>query len=134
MFPEVYRHFLGLDAVWVEARLRGYQRLCVDASDLCSVPAIVENPASWVDGKLFRDVDDHCFELLDRFEDIEDGDYVREVVTLELPDGSAAAAQTYTIGPSLRKSVGAEWSAEYFSKSCLPQFVAKVLPRYLNSV
>ncbi|MCB0344982.1 MAG: gamma-glutamylcyclotransferase [Bdellovibrionales bacterium] len=133
LFPEVYQHFLGPDAVWEQAKLSDYQRLSVDGGDACSVPAIVKNTGTSVDGKVFFGIDARCFELLDHFEDIDNGDYLREVVSIEMPDGTTASAQTYIAGPSLEHSLGGNWCPDTFCERCLAEFVAKVLPHYLST-
>ncbi len=79
------------------ATLRGHARRMVSGFDYpFLVPADVDDT---VDGELILGLADADFPVLDRYEDVDDGLYVRDRVTVQTADGPVDA-WTYLKGPA----------------------------------
>ena len=97
--PVVRTRVLGerTDLTTCAALLHGYARQMVPGFDYpFLVPA---DAAASVDGELILGLADADYTILDRYEDVDDGLYVRDGVTVETPDGPLEA-WTYLKGPA----------------------------------
>lgn len=79
------------------AVLPGHERIMMPGFDYPFV--VPADRASRVEGELLHGLGPPEYELLDRYEDVEDGLYVRVVVTVETAAGSADA-WVYLRGPN----------------------------------
>ncbi len=86
----------------LRARLVGYQRT---VNEGYPYPFIVVAEHGVVDGVLLLDLTPHDMRTLDRYEDVEDGMYQRELVEVEAwgcgPGTPRLLAYTYVAGPAL---------------------------------
>ncbi len=86
----------------LRARLTGYQRM---ASERYPYPFIVATNGGVVDGVLLLDLTPYDLSVLDRYEEVEEGVYCRELVQVEAwgcgPSTLRMPAFTYVAGPAL---------------------------------
>src|SRR5690242_7007037 len=86
----------------LRAQLRGYQR---KADEGYPYPFIVATQGGLVDGVLLLDLTPNDLQTLDRYEDVDDGVYRREVVEVEAwgcgPSTLRLQAYAYVAGPAL---------------------------------
>jgi len=97
----------------VPATLRGYRRLCVKGEHY---PALVLDEKGCVEGVVYTNVPRAAWARLDRFE----GEmYLREIVQVELNDGSLVHAETYVARDEFADClVDAEWNfADFLHKN-----------------
>ena len=97
--PRVRRRLLGerTDLTTCQATLHGFARQIVPGFDYpFVVPAAAD---AKVDGELLLGLHEADYPTLDRYEDVDDGLYVRARVTVETTDGPADA-WTYLKGPA----------------------------------
>jgi gamma-glutamylcyclotransferase (GGCT)/AIG2-like uncharacterized protein YtfP len=94
--PAVRARLLGSQTILTTgpAVLRGHARIMVPDFDY---PFIV--PAAQVDGELLVSLESSHLAILDRYEDVDEGLYVRVVVSVETPVG-ARDAWAYLKGPN----------------------------------
>jgi hypothetical protein len=98
--PDVRARVLGArtDLTTCPAVLRGYARRTVPGfAHAFLVPA---EPDTSVDGELILGLMDADYPILDAYEDVDDGLYLRAAVTVETADGPLAA-WTYRGGPAI---------------------------------
>lgn len=92
--------------------LRDYSRRAVKGEHY---PAIVKESGNRVEGIIYRGVPRSGWDRLDRFEG--EG-YVRQLVNIELPDGSTTGAQTYVTNPTCLYTLESfEWDYEQFLRT-----------------
>jgi hypothetical protein len=88
------------------ARLGGYQRVMPTTS---IYPCIVPAPERSVEGLLIMDLDSDDLRALDRYEEVEEGCYQRQIVDVQVwgcgPRLLRFSAHTYVAGPRLRASL-----------------------------
>ena len=97
--PHVRTDLLGerTDLATCPATLHGYVRELVPGFEYPFVMPAGSDIA--VDGELLLGLTDDDYTILDRYEDVDDGLYVRVMVTVETEDGPLAA-WTYLKGPA----------------------------------
>jgi gamma-glutamylcyclotransferase (GGCT)/AIG2-like uncharacterized protein YtfP len=86
----------------LRARLADYERLVLDTFDY---PLIIRRAGHSVDGILIMDLSPRDLVVLDRYEDVECGNYSRASVDVEAwgcgPQPLVVGAQAYVAGPNL---------------------------------
>jgi gamma-glutamylcyclotransferase (GGCT)/AIG2-like uncharacterized protein YtfP len=93
MCEDIMEEVSGCRLAGVPGTLKGYGRRSVRGEHY---PALVPHEEGRVEGVVYRNVPDSAWERLDRFE----GEmYVRQLVQIELNDGSTAQAATYVVQP-----------------------------------
>lgn len=122
---------LMFDAVWQRvvtgyyenhpATLSGFVRKCVKNEPY---PVVFrENTGNSIDGVLYLNIMPKDLALLDEFE----GEYyVREPITVHLPDGSSLAAEVYMLKDQFRHiATDHDWDAEMFERYGLHTFLER---------
>jgi gamma-glutamylcyclotransferase (GGCT)/AIG2-like uncharacterized protein YtfP len=86
----------------IAARLDGFERIATDAYPF---PFIVAAPGRSVDGVLLMDLSLQDVAALDRYEEVDQGTYQRQIVEVEAwgcgPRTRRLQAHTYVAGPAL---------------------------------
>jgi len=121
MFEPVWSRLVSGHYPASPASLAGFVRRCVKDE---SYPVIFRGlPTDTVEGVLYRNLTAGDLDLLDAFE----GDYyVREAVTLRLPDGSACPAQTYVLKDQYRHLADdREWDVDRFASTDIHHFLTQ---------
>jgi gamma-glutamylcyclotransferase (GGCT)/AIG2-like uncharacterized protein YtfP len=120
MFDRVWRQVAGRSYETTAARLYGYARRKIKNE---TYPAIVPAGAdSFVDGRLYVDVDEGVIAKLDCFE----GDAYRQTkVTCELPDGSGRPSLAYVFKSRYRHRLeSVDWDPVWFSRIGIHRFLS----------
>lgn len=131
MFPAIAQRVAGLDQIPAEAALHGFARYAVKNREKAQVPAIISEQGGEVVGKLYRDISRNAWALLDHFEEIDKGLYVRESVVVLLTDGASIEADTYVAGATVRNLLRGEWDAVEFQTRHLSYYMEALLPGFL---
>jgi gamma-glutamylcyclotransferase (GGCT)/AIG2-like uncharacterized protein YtfP len=93
MCEDIMREVSGCRLSYVSGTLRGYRRRSVRGE---TYPALIPHEKGRVEGVVYRKVPDSAWERLDGFE----GEmYARQVVQIELEDGTRLPAATYVVKP-----------------------------------
>lgn len=124
-FAEV-RHALGLRA-WEDAAatMPGFCRRTLKRERGCPIPLAVPCPGSSVAGLLLRGVDRRSLRLMDRFEEVGRGCYVRHHVAV-WSKGRIQAAQAY-LAVKAPSGTGQSWSPTLFRERYLRRYLEEVV-------
>ncbi|ABW27737.1 gamma-glutamylcyclotransferase family protein [Acaryochloris marina] len=119
--PEVMQAVTGQIFPAMDALLPGYERFCV-VDQL--YPGMIRTGHQSTLGRIYFNIDPVSLDRLDYFE----GDlYIRQAVTVILPEHSTLYADTYVVPPSHRNQLSQNsWSADQFRSLHLPQFLVQV--------
>ncbi len=130
MFPEVAVPIAQIYADGEPTTIHGFRRYEALTRSWGNFPAIVRDPGSTVDGLLFRDLSRQQLDRLDRFEDIQDGLYVREEIRIELAH-EFLDVFLYVCGPGLEvrllQPLSRAWSPELFRRNELNRYLKQVV-------
>lgn len=130
--PEVMQAVTGQTFQATDALLPGYERFClVDKT----YPGIIKSGQHATAGRVYHDIDALSLQRLDYFED---DLYVRQAVTVVLPDKSTICADVYIVPPHQIHWISNQvWSEEYFRTSQLETFLTRVshwMSKYNNGI
>ena len=118
--PKVMELVAGESFPSASAELHGYARYRIHSRPY---PGVIKAQGSSVAGVLHYGIDAQALRRLDYFEDSE---YCREVLTVELQDGSSVDAQVYVVPESKRSLCSSEqW--------CEASFIEERLAAYLEN-
>lgn len=119
-FPQILEAVCGQRVVGEAAVLRGWRRMGVRGA---VYPAITREPASEVDGLVFRGLGTGALRQLDAFEGNE---YRRLAGRVETRSGAMVPALFYVAAPALQTRLdGRPWSAEQFAATGLSRYLAR---------
>ena len=93
---------------------------------------MVQEAGSSVEGALLRDIDDDIVDLLDDFEDVEMGLYVREPVRVVHRSGTKTNAFAYLAGPAALGYLSDIWSPEQFLEHHYDEYRQRIIPNFLR--
>jgi len=93
MCDDIMREVSGCRLSHVPGTLKGYSRRSVKVE---SYPALVPDKEGRVEGVVYRNMPNSAWDRLDRFEDEM---YARQLVQIELNDGTTLLAATYVVSP-----------------------------------
>jgi gamma-glutamylcyclotransferase (GGCT)/AIG2-like uncharacterized protein YtfP len=134
MFPDVVTALTGKSFVMIDATLRDYRRYGLSHSPLdAPVPVLVAETGASQQGKLLLDVDPAAVAILDVFEEIDDGHYVKQQVRVECA-GQWYSAFCYAAGPALRPYASGDWQPERVSAEQKAHLVTSVIPALLQTL
>lgn len=134
MFPDVVTALTGKSFVMIDATLRDYRRYGLTNSPLdAPVPVLISQTGTSQQGKLLLDVDAASVAILDAFEEIEDGHYVKQQVRVESA-GQWYSAFCYAAGPALRPYASGDWQPERVSAEQKAHLVTSVIPALLQTL
>lgn len=120
MCAEVMRSACGALPTASPARLDGFSRHPVAGEDY---PGIRPQTDAQVEGLLYLDLTPTQFAQLDRFEGAQ---YVRQPVTVTLPDGRRLSAHTYVFAEAFRHLLlPGEWDYAGFEATARERFRAR---------
>jgi gamma-glutamylcyclotransferase (GGCT)/AIG2-like uncharacterized protein YtfP len=103
--PNIQRKLLGRTLAVRDAVLKGYHRFAITGEPY---PAVAPKTGSLVLGKVCFDISDSLFRILDMYEEIELGMYLR--IPVEIVIGTQVhCVQSYVAGPALRGKLGGSW-------------------------
>jgi len=136
MFPEVASRVAGIDGWGEPVLLTGYSRFKVVKRERTRglYPAIVPNEEGSVNGLLFRGITSLQLKLLDEFEEVREGSYTRECVSVDA-DGENCDAQIYVACEPLRKLMdGSLWSPHEFRMQELDWYLSNVVDDFVKDM
>ena len=134
LFPEVVTALTGKSFVMVDATLRDYRRYGLTNSPLdAPVPVLISEAGRSQQGKLLLNVDAGSVAILDAFEEIDDGHYVKQQVRVESA-GQWYSAFCYAAGPALRPYASGDWQPERVSAAQKAHLVTSVIPALLQTL
>jgi len=122
IFPSVYRAVTGTERPMVDAILPGYRRFGTDQPSSHGCPVVVPSPSHHVCGKVIFGVSLSELAILDLFEEVQEGLYMRDSVTV-LIERAEAPAFVYVCGPTSRDHLCGEWCPEEFEARYLEEFL-----------
>ncbi len=132
MYPELLTRLTGKTFVTSAATLQNHQRYALKKKDAPASPVIVHEPDASVNGLLVHDVDDNLSALLDDFEDVDLGLYVRELVPVLDAQGCEHEALTYVAGPEALDHLDGVWDPEKFLEQHYEDYLARIIPEFLK--
>mmetsp|Transcript_26421 Transcript_26421/g.67920 ORF Transcript_26421/g.67920 Transcript_26421/m.67920 type:complete len:246 (-) Transcript_26421:351-1088(-) len=128
MAPEIVELLIKRMPSHSPATLAGHRRVRVKGADF---PAVVRELSAGgertgqVEGLLLRGLDDVELTI---FDDYEDDDYTRDIVTVTLPDGSQADAFVYIWGDHVRHKLTSEpWDYAAFRANDMEGYMARMM-------
>lgn len=124
MYSEIFRALTGRELSSEPATLNGFRRHALIMDGYPKVPAIVPAAGATVEGVLIRGVDQETLEVLDEFEEVSKGLYVRERVAVRDRAGCERRADAYMAGPAALGSLSGSWDPQ--------EFVEQHYAEYLN--
>jgi len=134
MFPEVVHALTAKNFLMVDAGLRDYRRYGLTNSPFdAPVPVLVAEPGGYQQGKLLLDVDPASVALLDLFEEIDAGHYIKQQVRVESA-GQWYSAFCYAAGPALLPYADGDWQPELVSAGQKAHLVTSVIPAWLQTL
>jgi len=123
MCEDIFGLVTGLSMQGVPARLEGYSRHPVIDADY---PGIRTALGAHVPGILYRDVPTLGLDRLDQFESTE---YLRETVQVSLDDGTIESAWVYVFHPDqLGRLAAGDWDFEHFLAEGKARFLQRHPP------
>jgi gamma-glutamylcyclotransferase (GGCT)/AIG2-like uncharacterized protein YtfP len=118
-FLEVIEALTARSFQYEDIVLPGYERRRLEGK---TYPGLFESPQAQVDGRLYFDLDEQSFEVLERFED---PIYERREVEIHSAKRGKLRARIYVVPPhSKQKLAGTPWNREEFAKLHLESYVA----------
>lgn len=131
MFPELLRGLTGQRFAMREAVLPEHVRLTLRHPGWPPVGAAISASGEQVDGVLLQDVDGDSLALLDCFEDLRAGLYVRRRRTVIVADGESTA-EVYLCGDQVRGHLAGTWDAGAFASAYYDHYRNVVIPEFLR--
>lgn len=132
MYSELLHALTGKTFVVEPATLHGFQRYSLDKEGWPTIPVIVEEPGSSVHAVLVRDVDENDIELLDDFEEVELGLYVKQQVRVVVNGRHISEAIAYVAGPESLGYLSGVWSPKQFLERHYQDFRYRIIPDFLS--
>ncbi|MFQ6021600.1 MAG: gamma-glutamylcyclotransferase family protein [Acidiferrobacterales bacterium] len=132
MHPELLRQLTGISFTTTAATLPDYQRYALKQERYTPIPAAVWEPGTSVSGMLIHEVDDASFLILDDFEDVDLGLYVKEVVSVVDAQGRERTAVAYVAGPEAANYLEGLWDPEDFLERYLEEYRTRIIPEFLR--
>lgn len=117
MCDDIMREVSGCRLSHVSGTLKGYSRRSVKDEPY---PALVPDEEGLVGGVVYRNVPNSAWDRLDRFEDEM---YARQLVQIELNDGTTLLAATYVVSPEFLDHLEqSEWDFADFLRNGKAKF------------
>lgn len=133
MFPDIVTALTGRQYQMIDAVLHDHRRYGLSKGPLdAPVPVLVAEQGAHQSGKLLLDVDAQALEILDFFEEIDSGHYIRELVRVETAD-QWYSAFCYAAGPALTPYISGDWQASSVTTAQLTHLVTSVIPAMLQT-
>lgn len=126
MFPEVIRAVTGVEPEYEEATLEGHARRCVRGE---RYPAVEAAPGASVSGRVYLGLPVDALAILDEYENVDEGVYVKARLPVRTADGRTLQAQVYVAGPALDGRLEGDWDPAGFS---LDEYLDEVVQPYLE--
>ena len=133
MHPELFLALTGKPAVYAPATLHGFQRYSLERRGWPRIPVAVKEPGVCIRGALVRDLDGEVMELLDDFEGVENGLYLKESVEVVLEGGSRLEAAAYVAGPGTSGHLSGVWCPVTFMQRHHDDYLRHIIPRFLSA-
>jgi hypothetical protein len=134
MFPEIVEALTGTKYQTLDALLNDHQRRGLSQSPLSApVPVLTEAPGRVQQGKLLLNVSREAIAILDFFEELDSGHYVKKAVRVQA-DGQWYSAFCYAIGPTLTPYIAGDWQPELVSDAQKAHFIQQVIPQMLQAL
>ncbi len=130
--PKLLETLTGRVFVTTLARLPNYQCYTLKQEGWPPIPAIVSESGASVSGILIPDFDEGLSELLDDFEDVDLGLYVKESVLVIDAQGNEHHASVYVAGPVGINRLDGPWDAEEFIAQHYEDYLNRVIPEFLQ--
>ncbi len=130
--PKLLESLTGRAFVTTLAHLPNYQRYTLKQEGWPPIPAIVPESGASVSGILVHDFDEVLSELLDDFEDVDLGLYVKESVLVIDAQGNEHHASAYVAGPVGVDSLDGPWDAEEFIAQHYEDYLNRIIPEFLQ--
>lgn len=131
MHSELLEALTGRTFVSEPASLHGFRRYALEKEGWPRIPVVVAESDGFVSGVLVRGVDEASIALLDEFEDVDLGLYVRQWVTV-VGGGRDSAAVAYLAGPGSRDFLSGAWHPEQFFERHYDDYRLRIIPGFLN--
>jgi len=132
MYPIIVKALTGKTFDMEDAILTGFERHTLNVREKAKPPAIRKKSGKNVAGKILKDVDSSSLEIFDNFEDIKEGCYKREVVSVKTFNGSFSNAITYIAKDKMLNKLEGNWSPEKFEAVWMEYYLAHVLENFLR--
>ena len=124
MCPEIMKTVSGLGPRHKPATIRDYSRRSVRGE---WYPGLLPEIGGYVEGVVYCKIPRSAWKRLDQFEGKM---YARQVVSVEVPDGSSIAAYTYVFRPEFRARLTAqEWDYAAFLREGRATFASELSGR-----
>lgn len=130
--PKLLEALTGRVFVTTLSRLPNYQCYTLKQEGWPPIPAIVSESGASVSGILIPDFDEGLSELLDDFEDVDLGLYVKESVLVIDAQGNEHHVSAYVAGPVGIDSLDGLWDAEEFIAQHYEDYLNRVIPEFLQ--
>lgn len=130
--PRLLESLTGRTFSTAAAYLPDYQCYTLKQDGWPPIPAIVSEPGASVSGILIHDFDEGLAELLDDFEDVDLGLYVKETVLVIDVQSDKHYASTYVAGPVGVDSLHGPWDDEEFIARHYEDYLNRIIPEFLR--
>ena len=130
--PKLLESLTGRTFATIPARLPDYQCYTLNQEGWPPIPAIVSESGTSVSGILIHDFDEELSELLDDFEDVDLGLYVKESVLVIDASGNEHPACAYVAGPVGIDSLDGPWDGEAFMAQHYEDYLNRIIPEFLQ--
>ena len=133
-FPDVVTALTGQQIEMKPAVLPGYRRFGLSKSPLqTAVPVLLPETGYRQLGQVLLDVDPAAIAILDYFEELDSGHYVKTAVRIEV-EGQWLEAFCYSAGPALAPYVSGDWQPEQVSAAARADLIAHLIPTMLAAM
>ena len=133
MFPDIVTALTGRQYQMVDAVLHEHRRYGLSKGPLdAPIPVLVAEPGAHQAGQLLLNVDAAALEILDFFEEVDSGHYVRQQVRVEAA-GQWYSAFCYAAGPALRPYIHGDWQPSWVTAAQRTHLVTSVIPAMLQT-
>ena len=130
--PTLLESLTGRSFTITSARLPDYQCYTLSQEGWPPIPAIVPESGASVSGALIHDFDEVLSELLDDFEDVDLGLYVKGSALVIDTQGDEHHATVYVAGPVGVDSLDGPWDAEAFIAQHYDDYLNRIIPEFLQ--
>ena len=133
MFPEVAARIAAIQTWGEPVTLERFTRCTVRIPGRTRglFPAVIPAPNERVNGLLYRDVSDRELALLDEFEGVTQGSYVRELRTIDT-DSGICPAFIYVCGDQLKQFLSGAWSPLAFREDELDWYISHIVDGFAD--
>ena len=122
-FNEVMFHLIGREVSSKGAIIKGYSAYMIKGKNFPGLR--INTKASRTEGILYSGLEEADWEILDQFED---SFYQREVLSVNLNDGSKEDAYTYLIHSENYSILSKhQWNSNYFEENFLDSYLNMIL-------